>query len=1083
MLRLSVLGPFQATLADQPDLRFPTKKVRALLVYLAMHAGQAQERAALVGLLWPEMPEDRALNNLSKALGLLRQALHDGESDQSYFVTNRQAVLFRPDSDFWLDAAEFRQGVTSQATFGQMARAVELYRGEFLAGLALSDAPGFEAWLLLWRERLHQQMLALLARLATRALAAGNYNQAQKYARRQLELDVWQEAAHAQLMRALALAGDRSGALRQYEICRDLLAVQLGVEPDASTTALYGQIKKGMVGKKPGPGTAQPNLPAPLTPLLGRSDEVARLVSQLQDPGRRLVVLVGEGGAGKTRLALAVASQMYTHFQHGVWFVPLAGLSSESNPSLINDRLATAVAAALGLPLAGKEAPSQRLRRYLSRQKLLLLLDNFEHLPAAAGFVVELLEAAPSVKALITSRARLNVRGESFFMLQGLPVPAPTNSGNADDPLTYASVQLFISLAHRLQADLVSERDVAAIVEICRQVDGLPLGIELAASLTEQVSCTEIARALRANADLPTSSYADVPPRQRSLSASFAYSWRLLSTGEQRLLARLSVFRGGFTRAAASQVSEGNPGDLDDLVRQLLVHPVAPDRYEMHQRVRQYAAKELGREEADRIHERHSAYYLGALAYGRSPLTRDRIVEIRQQLRPELDNIRLAWDIAVRQGNVEALLEAGPGLSAFFYVVGLPGEAERALRKAVARVQAAEGNGSVSSSAELATLQTEQAFQLNALAQSERALATARQAESHARSIGDLYLVVRSALQEVHALRRLGNYEASRHRAEEALMLAQTAGFAQLEAHGLRLLAYTMIQQHHDVIPAVRDLFEKSLNLYRQVGDVVGELRTLTFLSGHYELTGFLSRARTYRERVLIVAREVGNAWETSAALLNVGGVYAFLGDFATAESYFEQSLALAREIHNLPCTAYALDSLGLVYGYRKEDERALACNQEAVALAQSVGERPLQADVWLNRGGLLLAMQEWAAADWALREAQAIAEALDLTRIERKCQILHARVLLAQGQAVRSLRDIEPLLMRLAEAVLVTTFETFKVYNVCLQILVANKDERAADFKTLAQHYLQSWASRIDEPSLRRSFLENFAAHRDLAA
>jgi DNA-binding SARP family transcriptional activator len=261
-LSLSLLGPFQATLDGQLVTGFESNKVRALLAYLAVEAGRPHPREVLAGLLWPDWPDQAALGNLRHILSNLRQAIRDHQADPPFLLITREAIQFNSASDTCLDVAMFT-GLIAADTSGSLAidrlrQAVALYRGSFLEGFSLSDSPAFEEWILLKREQIAWQMSQALHRLATYGEQCGQYEQAQAYARRQLELEPWDEETHRQLMRLLALSGQRSTALAQYATCRRLLAQELGVEPARETTALYESIRDGTLE-----APVVPRLPAP----------------------------------------------------------------------------------------------------------------------------------------------------------------------------------------------------------------------------------------------------------------------------------------------------------------------------------------------------------------------------------------------------------------------------------------------------------------------------------------------------------------------------------------------------------------------------------------------------------------------------------------------------------------------------------------------------------------------------------------------------------------------------------------------------------------------------------------------------
>ncbi|TEU12128.1 MAG: hypothetical protein E3J21_21920 [Anaerolineales bacterium] len=312
-LSLSLLGPFQASLDGEPVTAFESTKVRALLAYLAVEADRMHHRDVLAGLLWPEWPDRAALSNLRYALYNLRQVIGDRTAEPPFLLITRNTLQFDTASDHWLDVAAFTD-LTGLQDLSGLEKAVALYRGSFLEGFFVSDSPAFEEWALFTRERLARQMSSALHGLAAAHEARGQYEQAQTYARRQLELEPWQEQAHQQLMRTLALSGQRGAALVHYETCRRLLAEELDVEPARATTALYESIRHGTFydrqtrrqrDKKTLAVPLSPGPPASSSPFVGREHELAKLDGFLDRAlaGQgRVAFVTGEAGSGKTVL-------------------------------------------------------------------------------------------------------------------------------------------------------------------------------------------------------------------------------------------------------------------------------------------------------------------------------------------------------------------------------------------------------------------------------------------------------------------------------------------------------------------------------------------------------------------------------------------------------------------------------------------------------------------------------------------------------------------------------------------------------------------------------------------------------------
>jgi DNA-binding SARP family transcriptional activator len=362
-LSLALLGPLQIRLDGAPVTALESDKVRALLAYLALEAEQPHRRDALAGLLWPERPERAAHLSLNQALSNLRQAIGDRTAPAPLLRITPETIQFDRASDHDLDVAAFshllnacdqhlhRHAETCTSCARRLHQAVELYRGDFLDQFFLSDSAAFEEWTLLKREQLHRRAIVAFARLADYHERRGEYDQAQQYTWRQLELDPWREESHRQLMRVLALSGQRSAALVQYATCRRVLAEELGVEPEEETTALYGRIQRGEALTDAQPVLPPTNLAAhtPPSPLIGRETELAQLADRLELRDCRMLTLVGPGGIGKTRLALQAATDLGASFPDGVAFVPLAALSAI-------ELLVPAIAGALTLTLSGRSA-------------------------------------------------------------------------------------------------------------------------------------------------------------------------------------------------------------------------------------------------------------------------------------------------------------------------------------------------------------------------------------------------------------------------------------------------------------------------------------------------------------------------------------------------------------------------------------------------------------------------------------------------------------------------------------------------------------------------------------------------------
>ena len=538
-LSISLLGSYQVTLDDRPATDFVTDKTRALLAYLAVENDRPHRRESLAGLLWPDQPDQDARRNFRQALFNLRQALSDDDS-QPLLCIDRNDVRFNPDAELHVDVDTFtrllehcdqhhhRRVDNCRPCLLRLEQLLKLYRGEFLAGFSLDDSTLFEEWLLLKREWLHGRAVDALTTLADYHERRGEFDQARRYAQQQVHFEPWREEAHRQLMRLLALAGQRSAALAQYQTCTRALQIELGVAPSSETIKLADQIKQGSL-----PGPIAPSLPIAPTPLVGREIDRAELADRLASPEGRLITLVGPGGIGKTRLALHIAHDQLGLFADGVHWAALGSISTA-------DLIVPTIASAVGLTLYGKESPQTQLFNYLREKHLLLVLDNVEHLPDLAGFVAELLHRAPHLSLLITSRERLALQEEWMYEVEGLAYPRAIT----DAAEQYDAPLLFTQCARRTSRKFaLAATDQVALVKICQLVEGMPLALEMAAAWTTTRSCEEIAQAIAASLDLLATTLRNVPERQRSVRATFEHSWEQLNrsgTTDVRAPLRLS---------------------------------------------------------------------------------------------------------------------------------------------------------------------------------------------------------------------------------------------------------------------------------------------------------------------------------------------------------------------------------------------------------------------------------------------------------------------------------------------------------------------------------------------------------------
>jgi len=685
-LSLSLLGSFQAWTGNGQQHTFRTIKERALLAYLAVEHERRHSREELAMFLWPDRSEGVARNNLRQALYGLRQAVGEVNFEQIFSVTAHELQIVQPQK-FWVDVVAFQvhlkafqahrkiQPEPCAYCLQHLHDAVELYRGSFLEDILLETNYDFQDWATCHREQYHRLQMQALESLVDIYESMRDNAQAVLFMLRLVEMDAENESQYRRLMRLMAHSGHFNAALEQYEICRRQ-AKRQGRQPEQETAALAEQIQLGRFSI-PSSHRIEPqhNLPEQLTTFVGREMELAWLARALENPLQRLVSVVGPGGVGKTRLVIQAVLMNIGLFPDGAFYIPLASI-----PSI--DFLVDFISRQIGLSFSGEEDARATLFEYLRMKRLLLVFDNFEHLLEGRELLLELLQIAPFIKALVTSREQLHTQAEFLMELEGLPyltegeqVSLPSNFSRVSTPAMYLLLEragrvrqeIAASSVDGIVASINDPSELEGALKICRLVSGLPLGIELAASWARDFSLAHIAEEIQSSLEFLQSSLQDLPDRHRSLRASFEYSWDLLTESEQEVFGKLSVFPGSFTAAAAHAVTGAGFPWLLRLIDKSLVRRFSYGRYDLHPLLRQFGGQKLrqfSRRIGDQIHQRHAQYFCAFLSERCSSLKSAAQVEALQEVEVELENIRAAWEWAVEHQAFDLLQGAA---EAFFY--------------------------------------------------------------------------------------------------------------------------------------------------------------------------------------------------------------------------------------------------------------------------------------------------------------------------------------------------------------------------------------------------------------------------------
>lgn len=978
---LRLLGPIQVEQNGEPVHGFKSRKTLALLGYLATE-NQPISRAYLVELFWPDSSETRGRNNLSQALHNLN-ALWPNCVQADWYT-----VQFQPAGAYELDIRQFNRLIAT-GEIDDLTQAVALYRGDFMAQTYLDDCPEFEQWLRLTQETWRRRVLQALQNLVDCYTRANNLAQALNAASRMVAIDPGEEEGHRQKMLLLACSGQRSAALAEYETCRRFLREELDVEPAAETRALYDQLRQGELGADSAaadrrakslrlwptsetfPRPAFNNLPAPSTSFIGRETELAIIRHYLENPACRLITIVGLGGIGKTRLALRAAAAMH-RFTHGVCFIPLA--STHSPPAIIST-----MADALNFAYHNRSDLKTQLFNFLGPKNMLLIMDNFDHLIDGAELLVELLEQAPQLKIMVTSRERLGLPAEWILDLQGLSYPGHDQSRNLEN---YSAIQLFLHRARQVRADFwLTFLDKPAVARICQLVEGLPLAIELAAAWTRTFSCQDIALEIEKNYIFLTASLPNIAKRHQSLRAVFEHSWQFLSEAEQQALRRLSIFRKGFSRGSAEQVAGASPVLLSALVDKSLLRWTSTERYEMHELLRQYSAEKLAEtpREKEKVQDRHCQYFAAFL--------RDQEIQFKKgeqqtavaRIGAEIDNIRIGWQWAVSHLWTKEIEQYLEGLFLFYNIRSRFHEGETLFREASLVVRRAAEAPHRDSNKEIGK-------QLGQILARQGLLAASLGKYEEARVImqeslalldePDIRLQIPQTLNYLGATAlMLGEHLTAKRLCQESLMIAKAAADWWKEGTALEYLS--LIAMSLGEYLEAQELAQQSLTIFRRFDYRSGIACALNMLGITARVRGEYTEAKQLCQESLQIAREIDDRWQEALALEYLAKIALSLGEYAEAKALAQESLDIFKNFGYNSGTLIALNLLGKVKRRLGQYAEAQQLHEQVLQNCQELNYRPGIAFASYQLGYLAYLQGNYPEAKRQLNQGLEISEKL----------------------------------------------------------------------------------------------------------
>ena len=981
-LELRLVGTYRITL-DGREVDLGYAKVRALLAYLALEPERAHARDELAELLWPGSPEESARKNLRQALTTLRTAIQEDQVVPPHILARRDTIQFNPESDFYTDAGEFSALMALCARHAhpnlddcpecmeRLKRAAGLYQGDLLKNLLIPESLAFEEWLVLGRERLRLQMIDALGHLAAGGERNGDDEAAMQFARRRLVLDPWNEDAYRALMRVLARRGQRTAALAEFERCKRVLDKELGIEPSAETSRLAEQIR-GETGRAAVPSSALlptlPHLPQPLTPLIGREKEVGALLDLLRGDGVRLVTLLGSPGIGKTRLAMHAAGALKSEYGGNVFFVSLAGTS---NPALVMQKIAQA----LGLCEGDCLSPFDLLAATLKDWKAMLVLDTFEQVLEAAPSLLELLQACPRLKILVTGRAPLHLRGEQRFLLHPLALPDPSCLSDIDLLLACPAVRLLVERAQAVMpAFMLNSKNAAAVAGICARLDGVPLAIELAASSIRLMSPQTLLERLSGSSgsalQLLKGGMRDGSAHHQTLRQAFQWSYDLLDGGARALFARLGVFAGSSTLEAADAVC--NIGDIQagsvDGIAALLDNCLLQQdegsdveyRFKMLGTLREFALEQLaGRGELEIMRQRHADYFLTFARLAEPELTGADQFTWLERVDKDLDNLRIALDWAMASSPGEAL-QLAVALFPFWHLRAFLNEGRMYLGQALTLNPAPTAlRGRALAAAGLLAQRQGDLGQAGALiAESVRLC----------RELDDQPVLAYALNNQSIVYMSLGENGRASQLAAESLALCQQLEYPLGVARAEMIIGQVALNE--DRLDTARQSLEASLAFWRKNGDLKNAALCLVNLGRVQIAFGRYPEALAMMEESAAISRRLKDRQWELAALWNSAEVHVLQGEFEEASPLLTSCLEQARRLGDRFFEAITLNRAGQVALGQGDFAQAAQLFNASLDLGIRTGSKWVVSDAQASQGYAALLQKDLPAARALLRES-----------------------------------------------------------------------------------------------------------------
>ncbi len=927
--RVQLLGMAQVDVGENTIVFADDKRYR-LLAYLACKADWVS-REQLAFLFWDDTDNQSARKNLRHLIGRIKNL-----DWLTGFETELEHLRWVVPSD----VTDFKNALENS----NWTAALSLYNGNLLAGFQEGDSPEFSAWLELERGAFKDRWHTATIQQARAFQERNAVQEAVRVLEGLLEHDPFDEEALDLLMR-VASQGSQSGiALRSFEGFRRRLRQELNLPPPTHLEQLANSIRSRELAPSPAPTLTierpptTPAIPVVPTVFIGRELLLSELTNLLEQPGHRLLTLVGTGGVGKTRIALEIALDQKTRFSVG--FVNLVPIST---PSAIPN----AIAQAIGLNFKGQDSALRQVINHIAEKKMLLVIDNFEHVIEGAQYLSELVQNCPNLIILTTSREPLDLPGEHILPVDAFAVPEIIEVKPNEIP-TLEAVQLFAQHARRVRPDFqLGDDNLAQVLEICRLVDGLALGIELAAVWVRALTVGDIAKEIAQSLDFLSSNSANLAKRHRSIRAAFEHSWGLLTTDEQQALRRLAVFRGGFFKEAVRRAAHVPLPVLGSLIDKSLLSLNSQGRYRRHRLLHQYMQDKLSENPSEAMQAKldHSQYYFSVLQQGLEGIRGAQSKAALEMLELDFENIHEAWRFAIEQCRWHFIKVGTEALMRFFDARGRYQEAISMFAEAINQLNDLHPEDH----ATLGTLLIHQSKFFERRGEIETAVQLAEKGlhlltplEEHETMIWGLGMLGTTATAS-------GNHQEALAHRQNALKKARALANERLVAVCLGWVAISEEMTGNTV--QAKLIYQEAIYLFQKLGNHIGALFNLNGLAILLFKTGEVESAMQTWQEALELTTIAGELSQVPFLLNSLGECCLKLGRLEEAETHTLKALVLEQQ-RSHTALANHTDSLTILCQIAlAQDERHKAKSHlsQALGTAWEAQALPLTLALLLN--------------------------------------------------------------------------------------------------------------------------------------